>query len=75
MLLNRCCRCCSHLFQPKISRLWSWDMVSWSFMGLWLGRYVNFVEIFGFLGGCLLIVSGFLVSWWLFLVWWVCKFC
>ena len=26
-------------------------MVSWSFLGLWFGGCVNFVEIFGFLGG------------------------
>ena len=37
-------------------------MVSWSYLGLWFDGYVNFVEIFGFLGGCLLVVSRFVVS-------------
>ena len=50
-------------------------MVSWSFMGLWFGGYVNFVEIFGFLGGCLLVVSRFVVSRCLFVVRRVCKYC
>ena len=50
--VNRCCHYCSHLFQSKISRCWTWVVVSWSFLGLWFGGYVNFVEIFGFLGGC-----------------------
>ena len=73
--VNRCCQYCSYLFQPKISRCWTWVMVSWSFLGLWFGGYVNFVEIFGFLGGCLLVVSRFVVSRCLFMVWRVCKYC
>ena len=60
--VNRFYRYFSHLFQPKISRCWTWVVVSWSFLGLWFGGCVNFVEIFGFLGGCLLVVSGFVVS-------------
>lgn len=52
----------------EISQFWSWVVVSCSFMGLWLGGYVNFVEIFGFFCGCLLVVSGFLVTRWLFVV-------
>ena len=46
--MNRCCRYYSHLFQPKISRFWSWVVVFWLFLSLWFGGYVNFVEIFGF---------------------------
>ena len=73
--VNRCCHYCSHLFQSKISRCWTWVVVSWSFLGLWFGGYVNFVEIFGFLGGCLLVVSRFVVSRCLFVVRRVCKYC
>ena len=73
--VNRCYRYFSHLFQPKISRCWTWVVVSWSFLGLWFGGCVNFVEIFGFLGGCLLVVSRFVVSRCLFVVRRVCKYC
>ena len=62
--VNRCCNYYSHIFQPKISCFWPWVVVSWSFLSLWFGGYVNFVEIFGFLGGCLLVFSWFVVSLW-----------
>ena len=58
-----------------LGRFWTWVMVSWLFLGLWFGGYVNFVEIFGFLGGCLLVVSRFVVSRCLFVVRRVCKYC
>ena len=45
------------------------------FLGLWFSGYVNFVEIFGFLGGCLLVVSRFVVSRCLFVVRRECKYC
>ena len=46
--VNRCYGYFSHLFQLKISRCWTWVVVSWSFLDL---------------GHGFLVVSGFVVRW------------